>query len=109
MEKNLEITTLFDIYGALLTQRQHGIMEQYYSFDNSLAEIAEVLKITRQSVRDSIVSATETLNRFESELHLKEKFEQINELVGLLMIDAEKNSDKKTIERMEEILNILEE
>ncbi|MEG2001544.1 MAG: sigma factor-like helix-turn-helix DNA-binding protein [Clostridia bacterium] len=109
MEKNLEITILFDIYGTLLTKRQRGVMEQYYEFDNSLAEIAEMLQISRQSVRDSIVSATEALNRFESQLHLKDKFEKITNLANVEIEKAEIISNEETLARMNDILKILEE
>lgn len=108
MEKNLEITILFDIYGTLLTTRQRGVMEQYFLFDNSLAEIAEIISISRQSVRDSIVSATECLNRFENELHLKDKFEKISNLANVELERAKRNSNRETLQNMNDILETLE-
>lgn len=54
MQKNLEISTLLDYYGNVLTARQREVMEQYYNEDLSLAEIAENFGITRQGVRDAI-------------------------------------------------------
>jgi predicted DNA-binding protein YlxM (UPF0122 family) len=45
---------LFEIYGGLLTDRQRDVMDLYYNYDLSLAEIAEQLSISRQGVHDLI-------------------------------------------------------
>ncbi|NLB62134.1 MAG: DNA-binding protein [Clostridiales bacterium] len=67
------LVDLLDAYGALLTERQLSIMEQYVFEDCSLFEIAEREGITRQGVRDAICTATNRLNAFEEAIHLVKK------------------------------------
>lgn len=69
----ITLSNLLDAYGALLTQRQLSIMEQYVFEDCSLFEIAEREGITRQGVRDAICTATNRLKAFEDTLHLVKK------------------------------------
>ena len=59
------MTLLFDYYGALLTQKQQELFDQYYNQDLSLAEIAENEGISRQGVHDSIARAEALLLEFE--------------------------------------------
>ena len=54
MEKNVEISILWQMYGKLLTQKQNEYIDYYYNKDLSLSEIAENENITRQGVRDII-------------------------------------------------------
>ena len=54
----LEMTLLFDYYGDLLTQRQRDCFDLRHNQDMSLAEIAEELQVSRQSIHD-ILSRTE--------------------------------------------------
>ena len=59
------MTLLFDSYGALLTQKQQELFDQYYNQDLSLAEIAENEGISRQGVHDAIARAEALLLEFE--------------------------------------------
>lgn len=54
MEKKVQISMLLQIYGAMLTEKQYGLLDDYYNNDLSLSEIAENYDITRQAVRDII-------------------------------------------------------
>ena len=54
MDKKIEISMLWQIYGALLTEKQRDYIDYYYNEDLSLAEIAQNDGITRQGVRDII-------------------------------------------------------
>lgn len=49
MSKDLNISRLCDVYGALLTDHRREIVRNYYDDDLSLAEIAENFSITRQA------------------------------------------------------------
>jgi predicted DNA-binding protein YlxM (UPF0122 family) len=86
MEKNIEFTILYDIYGKLLTDKQQQIFELYYLSDLSLREVAQNLNISYQAVRDSIKTSENMLFNFESKvgmLKLKEKINSIyNECVS---------------------------
>ncbi|MDE5769889.1 MAG: DNA-binding protein [Oscillospiraceae bacterium] len=68
MAKNLHYVLLLDCYGELLTDRQRQIAELYYNEDFSLSEIAEMQKITRQAVRDSLRHTEQSLIRTEQKL-----------------------------------------
>jgi len=65
MDKNIEFSMLYDIYGKLLTKKQQEIFEEYYLYNLSLREIAENKNISYQAVRDSIKSSETTLINFE--------------------------------------------
>ena len=71
--KNLEIATLLDQYASVLGERHQTVLDLYYNQDLSLGEIAEVLCISRQGVRESIKKAEEELTRLEAGLHLAER------------------------------------
>ncbi|MDO5586162.1 MAG: sigma factor-like helix-turn-helix DNA-binding protein, partial [Clostridia bacterium] len=53
MDKNVRICLLFSFYRNMLTKRQIDCVDLYYNEDLSLAEISELLGITRQGVRDN--------------------------------------------------------
>ena len=93
MEKDYSIIQLADIYGALLTERQRDILRQYYDFDSSLAEIAEVCQITRQSVRDALVSAAEQLRGYEEKLGFSAKMEALKAEISEIQAQIGKKSD----------------
>jgi hypothetical protein len=76
-DKNLEISTLLDHYGEMLTDKQREVIDLYYNDDLSLAEIAEQEGISRQGVRDNIKRAEGQLLEMENALHCAERFRQM--------------------------------
>ena len=74
MEKKVEEQYLFDFYGELLTQKQKQILGYYYDEDYSLAEIAEVMSVTRQGIFDVIKRSKAMMEVYEEKLGLIEKF-----------------------------------
>ena len=82
-EKDLSLTILFDIYGGLLSANEKDTFEYYYSDDLSLSEIAEIMKMTRQGVRDNIVRAEKLLRDCEEKLGLKKKFSETERLLSI--------------------------
>ena len=79
MAKNLEISTLLDYYGMLLTDKQRETVEYYYDDDLSLGEIAENTGISRQGVRDSIKRSETILLEAEEKLGLIKKSGMLKE------------------------------
>ncbi len=67
------ISTLNDLYGNLLTQKQREMLRLYYDCDTSLAEIATQYGVTRQAVRDVVERSVATLEGYEAALHLAQK------------------------------------
>ena len=68
MDKKIEISMLWQIYGALLTDKQKEYIDYYYNEDLSLAEIAQNDGITRQGVRDIIKKGEKKLFEYEEKL-----------------------------------------
>ena len=75
-DKTLMMTMLLDFYGELLTPRQRSCFSMHYNEDLSLAEIAEILDISRQGVRDLIVRAEATLIETEEKTGLIKRFSE---------------------------------
>ncbi|MBQ7133911.1 MAG: DNA-binding protein [Ruminococcus sp.] len=95
MEKNLEISLLFDFYGEMLTKTQQEAISLYYNDDLSLGEVAEILSMSRQGVRDALNRAKKSLYTFEDNLKLCERFSKTKE--GLLKI-IQSSSQLSTID-----------
>ncbi len=74
MEKLAEISILLDIYGSMLTPKQRDIMDLYYNYDLTLAEIGENKQISRQGVHDIIKRSEYALKKVEGQLRLKKKY-----------------------------------
>ena len=74
----LQLSRLLETYGSLLTDKQREIVTMYCDCDCTLSEIALELEITRQSVRDAILKATETFEKLESSLQLAEFVQNVN-------------------------------
>lgn len=79
MEKNIEVSLLFDFYGELLKPEARQMVELYYNEDLSLAEIAAQTGITRQGVRDRIKRCEAQLFEFEEKLGLFRRFRQLEQ------------------------------
>lgn len=77
-EDRINLNTLLDRYGELLTPSQREIMTDYCSYDLSLAEIAESRGISRAAVDDAIKKASKKLERFEEVVKLDELKERLN-------------------------------
>ena len=74
-KKNIEIGTLYEFYGKLLTDKQREMYTLKYEDDLSITEIAEEFGISKQGVSDSINKTEKALNDYENKLHLVERFE----------------------------------
>lgn len=92
LENRVYLTSLYDLYGKILTQKQQLLFTLYYNDDYSLAEIADQEKMSRQGVHDHLKRAEERLKTFESELGFKERLENIeNQLFDLKSLIATNN------------------
>ena len=93
MEKKVEISMLWEIYGKLLTNKQYEIIDNYYNADLSLSEIAENNKITRQAVRDILKKGEKKLFEYEEKLGIMRR-----------MLNQEKRIEK-ALEELTKIQN----
>lgn len=94
---------LYDIYGALLTERQQNCMELYFCDDLSLAEIADELDVSRQAVHDLIHRVEQILEKYEDKLKLLDKEEQNRQLLVAAKNLLDEYIAVKSDERLEEL------
>lgn len=117
MYKDLNMANLLDFYGPMLTDKQRESMNFYYNEDLSLGEISEILKITRQGVRDHIKKGETSLSYYEEKLQLLQRFEkmkvQIEDFSNLAKSVIEYNQkylfSAEITKQMENVLNMLNE
>ena len=64
----LEMTLLFDYYGAMLTDKQRDCFDMRHNQDLSLGEIAEMLGVSRQAVCDNLTRTEALLRRMEENI-----------------------------------------
>ena len=110
-ENNIKISLLLDIYGKLLTEKQHNLLNDYYNNDLSLAEIAENENITRQAVRDNLKKGEKKLFYYEEKLEVMKKNieqeEQIASILSEINTLTEKSSDNEIASVLEDVKNKL--
>ncbi len=104
--KNLEISVLCDIYSALLPEKQKLALEYYYDDDLSLSEIAELVGISRQGVRDQIKHAEAELLSLENNLHLYEKSRKTEVILDKISAIAAETNDERIKALIEELRSI---
>jgi len=110
VEKLVKIGILFDFYGKLLSEKQYNVVELYYNYDLSLAEIGEELGISRQGVYDTLKRAEENLYQYEKTLGLVNRFYRSRkELLEIYRLteDIEKESNKIGDEKLKYLTNAL--
>lgn len=78
-EERARFGLLFDFYGELLSERQRDMVDYYYNEDLSLSEIAAIVGITRQGVRDGIKKSEALLVHYEQTLGLVARFRRTDE------------------------------
>ncbi|MBQ2943360.1 MAG: YlxM family DNA-binding protein [Ruminococcus sp.] len=101
MDKNIEISLLFDFYGQLLSPKQHEAISLYYNDDYSLSETAEVMGITRQGVRDLVKRSEAELYEYEEKLGLYKRFEQVGESAGKIRALAKEICESQDLQAVE--------
>ena len=100
MDKKVEISMLWQIYGKLLTEKQYEYIDYYYNQDLSLSEIAENDNITRQAVRDIIKKGERKLFEYEEKLlFMKKTINQEQKIQQVLwnLTKIQKDSSDKQI------------
>lgn len=67
--------SLFAFYHPLLTIKQQKYFREYFFNNLSLQEIADLLKVSRNAVHDSLVKTMKLLDDYEKKLHLYKKYQ----------------------------------
>ncbi|KFZ26974.1 MAG: putative DNA-binding protein [Candidatus Izimaplasma bacterium HR2] len=92
LEKALGIIELYDLYQALLTDKQKEYFESYY-FDNfSITEISENMNVSRNAIHDQLKKTVNKLNDFEEKLNLKRLGKERKNIINKL-IDVSKDEE----------------
>lgn len=88
MEEVIYYSTLFDIYGSMLTERQKSVFESYYFENLTLDEIALFDGVSKSSVAKTLKQIKNALDEMESKLHffkymesLKKEFENEEDIL----------------------------
>ena len=104
--------SLYEMYGALLTEKQQQCLELYFCEDYSLAEIAEEMKVSRQAIHDLLKRVEQTLEHYEEMLGFLQRVEQTRKLTeeaaAILDSAAEKHQNSQA-SRLREIFEELKE
>ncbi len=100
MDKNIKISLLLEIYGALLTEKQQDLLDLYYNQNLSLSEIAGDVEITRQGVRKVLVDGEKKLLNYESKLHILEKKLRNDKIIEEILKETEDIQVKEKIKQL---------
>ncbi len=84
-EKNLKLSFLLDFYGDLLGEHKREALSMYFNEDLSLSEIAEVMGISRQGVRNIIKKAEGELLFYEEKLGLAGRFKELKDTADRIL------------------------
>jgi uncharacterized protein len=106
LERTNRVNTLFDFYGALLTDKQQSILSLYYQDNFSLGEIAADFEVSRQAVYEHLKRAEQALEDYEGKLRLAEQFARKSQAASELeaLIKRRQGEDSR---RMLELLSRL--
>ncbi|EGO65161.1 YlxM family DNA-binding protein [Acetonema longum] len=108
LDRMLLIGSLYDFYGALLTEKQQLYIRLHYLNDLSLAEIADQFGVSRQSVHDILQRAEQVLLDYEKKLKLVERFHHEQELLSQIHESLVNISGTEPQPRLREIIRVVE-
>lgn len=96
MDNRIYLIDLYDYYSDLLTDKQKEYFEYYYFENQSLSEISENIKVSRNAIHNSLKETVNKLELYESKLELYKKAQKIKEIIKTL--------DKDTQEKIKELI-----
>ena len=86
---NEEYSILYDFYGALLSERQREVFEQYNEDNLSLSEIGANLGVSRQAVHIAVSKAGRELVGYEEKLGLIAKHKAYEKALAEINLKAD--------------------
>ncbi|MDE6616116.1 MAG: DNA-binding protein [Lachnospiraceae bacterium] len=108
MEERLELSLLYDFYGALLKENQQRMFEASVLEDYNFSEIAQDEGITRQGAYDTVKRATKQLEKYEEKLGLVARFREQKKMAEELHDKLEGMKSSNGGVEWEEIFQLLE-
>ena len=106
VNQTLKYTQLLDVYGNMLTEKQHQILTDYLCFDNTLSEIANAHNTTRQAVNDIISRSFARLDELEEKLAFCKKLNEIK--LSLTKLQS-KRGNNELKQQIAQIIQTLED
>lgn len=100
LETTLKYSDLLLLYQNLLSDTQKEILDDYFSYNLSISEIAENREISRSAVEDAIKKGKKKLDQLEKEIGNL----QVLNIIYQMKSDA---TDEKVIASLEEIERIM--
>ena len=100
LDETIRYSELLKINQSLLSETQRDVLEDYYSYNLSISEIAENRNISRAAVEDAIKKGKRKLNEYESKLGSLKAIELIHDIQS-------KNKDKEIASDLEEVERIM--
>lgn len=97
LEKKKKFSQLLLLYGKLLTKNISSRLEMFYWDDYSISEIAEIEKVSRNAVFESLNHGEKQLEKYESKLNLSKKYQ-------LVLKDLDELVDEKDAVKRKEII-----
>ena len=108
MEQLLYLSTLFDLYGALLTEKQQECLRMHLFEDFSLSEIGEALGISRQAVYDNIHRSEKALESYEKKLGLAARYQGERQELAKIYEAIKGLKQPENAQAVDEVLDRLE-
>lgn len=108
MEERVELSLLYDFYGALLKDSQRRMFEAYMLEDYGYSEIAASEGISRQGAYDAVSRAVKQLRAYEEKLGLAGRFQKQLKKMEELQEKIAALSLPKDTPGLPEILQLLE-
>lgn len=79
VERKIELAWLTAFYGGVLTEKQRQVLMLHCEEDLSLAEIAQEVGVSRQSVHDMLTRAAQRLFEMEEKLGMAARFRRMED------------------------------
>ena len=97
IEKVIYYNNLYTIYGNLLTSKSAKIFSLYYEENLTMQEIADMLKVTKSFIGNSIKSTEKKLDDYETKLQILKKQTAITKALENDDLETVKKEIKKII------------
>jgi len=104
IEDTVRLNNLYDLYQALLTEKQRQYFMYYFREDYSLSEIAEIMEVSRNAVHLQIKKITAYLETYEEKLELYKKLQLRQDIIDDLLNNQELQKNiKDKIKKIEKV------
>lgn len=107
IEELNNFTKLFDVYGKLLSKKQHDVMDKFLNLDLGETELAELQGESRQSVHDAISKAKKQLLDFEEKCGVVKNNQICKNNLEKVKVFLSQNRNDDAIDLIDETSNSL--